>query len=153
MLGFELDAYGYPGTYRFNYKCWTEGSLWLLKQALIRSGNVVVDKTDTADAIDAVEGGFDKIKELKIDNICALSFDFDLYVSGDFSFFMQFRRNKNSWVTRNELIRKIGRGAYDMGSNVAIAMCEAIEGFATQSLAAGDPRSSPNRQLDLRIWL
>jgi hypothetical protein len=128
MIGFNLEACSSDGFY-WNKGGWTEGDLWLAKQALAKSENKVAGWSANEALIDAIEGQFTKIKELKFDAAVAGTPKFELRVSNSFNFSYTFDPKKSAEMKRFELALKIARCANDMGDQVALALFECIEKY------------------------
>ena len=129
MLGFKLEACSSEG-FAYNIRRWTEGSLWLLKVAIQGSGNKPTIGANKA-LINSIEGEFEKMKEIKLDEVVAANMNFELCVLGDFNFKYTFRADRSSELKRYELARKIAQCPNDMLDQVALALFEAISSYQT----------------------
>jgi hypothetical protein len=127
MIGYSLSATGNHG-FKFNKDGWSEGSLWLLKTAMDRSGNEAVGHIGAHEAlIDAIEGQFTKLRQLKFDKVAdGARMNYDLNVFGDFIFSFKFREGKDAAVTRYQLAKKIASSGNEMGDQVALTFFECI---------------------------
>jgi len=142
MIGYSLSATGNHG-FKFNKDGWTEGSLWLLKTAMDKSGNEAVGHIGSHEAlIDAIEGQFSKMRELKFDKVAdGARMNYNLIVYGDFSFTFHFREGKNADSTRYQLAKQIADCNNEMGDQVALTFFECILEYQRHymlSCATGD---------------
>ena len=151
MIGFKLTAKGVVSEantqiserFQFEEEKWTEGDMTILRAAQIASGLV---RTNPANAPSLVttpsrmQGGifgavpekhFAKIKQAKLEQVCALNWDCTLWVSGDFLFTFPFQPHDNAGNRFQRLISLIKVQKEDMGDQVLISVADAILGFAT----------------------
>ncbi|MBX7174175.1 MAG: hypothetical protein K1X72_24595 [Pyrinomonadaceae bacterium] len=134
MIGFKLEAYG-TGGFAYNQSRWTEGDLWLAKAALKASKNKVANIGANKALIDAIEGNFTTIKNLKFDAAVTDTPTFTLHVYKDFNFTYKFEPGiKTPELMRYELAQKIANCYNDMGDQVALALFESIECFKVHYL-------------------
>lgn len=138
QIGFTLNAcsMGNP-VFNFNVSRWTEGSLWLAKNAINKSKNKVASIGANEALIDAIEGQFKKLKEIKFDVAVADTPDFTLNVFQDFQFSYRFDPKKSTEMRRFELAQKIASCKNDMGDQVALALFEAIDAYKVHYLSQG----------------
>lgn len=130
QIGFTLDACskGNP-VFGFSITRWTEGDLWLAKTAMKMSKNKVASMGANKALIDAVEGSFTTLKDIKFDVAVADAPDFTLTVFQDFNFTYRFDPKKSAELKRFELASRIASCSNDMGDQVALALFEAIEAY------------------------
>jgi hypothetical protein len=143
MIGFTLKGHD---NYGFYYYCsrWTEGSLWLAKQALSKSKNKVAALNMNEALIDAIEGQFKKLKELKFEDAVNNTPEFVLQVFNDFNFSYKFDPKKSPEVRRFELLQKIASCKNDMGDQVALALFECIENYKAHYVFKGLDKQKNN---------
>ena len=135
QIGFTLEACSSEG-FSYSQSRWTEGSLWLAKSAIDKSKNKVASIGANEALIDAIEGEFKKIKELKFDSAVADTPRYELCVFQDFNFKYTFEpKKKSAALMRYELARKIAACSNDMGDQVALALFECIEAYKVHYLA------------------
>ena len=137
QIGFTLEgcSVGNP-IFNFFITRWTEGDLWLAKTALKMSKNKVANVGGANKAlIDAIEGQFTKLKEIKFDTAIADTPDFTLNVFQDFNFSYRFDPKKSAETRRFELANKIANCKNEMGDQVALALFECIEAYKAHYLS------------------
>ena len=150
MIGFELEACSSEG-FNFRLSRWTEGSLWLAKAAIKGSQNKAASVGANKALVDAIEGEFTKMKEIKFDLAVSDTPEFDLNVYQDFTFSYKFSRSKSSEIMRYELARKIAACSNDMGDQVALALFECIEAYKTHFISKG--LDSKYKYNFLNVWI
>jgi hypothetical protein len=126
MIGYTLDAIS-PSGFKASRSGWSEGSLWLLKPAIAASHY----KTPGMAVTDAIEGKFEKMRELRFDEVAVSGMDYRLMVSiinGSF-FTYDFESDKETDIIRFELARKIANLKEKIRDQVALAMFETIIEF------------------------
>ncbi len=99
IIGFKLEACSSNG-FSYSQSRWTEGSLWLAKAAIKNSQNKVASVGANEALIDAIEGEFSKLKELRFYDAVADTPNFELCVFQDFNFRYKFETTKNSDLKR-----------------------------------------------------
>lgn len=150
MIGFNLEACSSEG-FSWSKSGWTEGDLWLAKQALAKSKNKVAGWSANEALIDAIEGQFTKLKELKFDAAVSDTPKFDLNVYNSFNFSYTFDPKKSDSLMRFELAAKIARCSNDMGDQVALALFECIEKYKVHYLSKDlETKYSSNF---LNVWI
>ena len=127
MIGFTIYAYG-SGGYVFDRSSWTEGSLLLLKLALMAARDKGTKITSKAPK-KAMEKTFEKLKESYFDAICGYGWDFTLWVGGSFNFKYKFRSDASFERTRKELLQVITSQKEKMRDQVLIYFCAAIRNY------------------------
>ena len=149
MIGFKLEACSSEG-FSYSQTKWSEGDLWLAKEALGKSKNKVAGWSANEALIEAIEGQFTKMKELKFDSAVSNTPKFELCVFKDFNFKYTFDPNRSASVMRYELAKKIAACANEMGDQVALALFECIEAFKVHYLSKG--KSKENYSF-LNVWI
>lgn len=150
MIGFFLKAKG-SGSFSWSKGGWSEGDLWLAKQALAKSENKVAGWSANEALIDAIEGQFAKIKELKFDAAVADTPKYELNVHKSFVFSYTFDPvNKSAEIMRLELAKKIARCYNEMGDQVALALFECIGLFKVHYMSNALYTNSNNY---LNVWI
>ncbi len=150
MIGFKIEACSSEG-FSFNLVRWTEGSLWLAKSAIKNSQNKVASIGASEALIDAIEGEFTKMKEIKFDLAVADTPQFELNVYQDFNFSYTFDPAKSVEIRRFELALKIARCSNTMGDQVALALFECIEAYKVHYLSKG--LGSKYNYNFLNVWI
>ena len=79
--------------------------------------------------IDAIEGNFAKLKEIKFDTAIADTLEFTLNVFPDFNFSYKFDPKKTPEMRRLELAQRIAGCPNEMGDQVALALFECIDAW------------------------
>jgi hypothetical protein len=150
MIGFKLEACSSEG-FSYNISRWTEGSLWLAKTAIEKSGNKIASVSANEALIDAIEGEFAKMKEIKFDLAVSDTPKFELNVYQDFTFSYTFDPKKSAEIMRFELARKIAHCSNEMGDQVALALFECIQAYKVHYLSKG--LGSKYNHNFLNVWI
>ncbi len=149
QIGFTMEACS-SGGFNFSRSRWTEGDLWLAKQALAKSKNKIAGWSANEALIEAIEGQFTKMKELKFDAAVSDTPEFELCVFQDFNFKYKFDPKRSSSIMRFELAQKIASCKNEMGDQVALALFECIEEYKVHYLSKGLSRENYNF---LNVWI
>jgi hypothetical protein len=150
MIGFELEACSCEG-FSYSQTRWTEGDLWLAKAALEHSQNKVASIGANEALIDAIEGQFAKIKELKFEDAVADTPEYELCVFQDFNFKYRLDPTKSAALRRWELALKIVRCKNVMGDQVALALFECMNAYKTHYISKG--LGSKYNYNFLNVWI
>ncbi len=149
MIGFKLEACSSKG-FSYNQSRWSEGDLWLAKQALSKSKNKIAGWSANEALIEAIEGQFTKIKELKFDSAVSDTPKFELCVFNDFNFKYTFDPKKSAELMRFELAQKIANCKNDMGDQIALALFECISAYKVHYLSKSKHTENYNF---LNVWI
>ena len=99
----------------------------MAKTAMKMSKNKTASVGANKALIDAIEGNFAKLKEIKFDTAIADTPEFTLNVFPDFNFSYKFDPKKTPEMRRLELAQRIAGCPNEMGDQVALALFECIE--------------------------
>lgn len=149
QIGFTLEASSNKG-FNYSQSRWSEGDLWLAKQALAKSKNKVSGWSANEALIDAIEGEFAKMKELKFDSAVSDTPRFELSVFNDFNFKYTFDPKKSAELMRFELAQKIAACKNEMGDQVALALFECISAYKTHYVSNAKWQDGYNF---LNVWI
>ncbi len=142
MIGFKLKATG-SNAYRYSAGGWTEGSLIGIQILLKLTSPVAQAKspmlsTGQNKALKGIEASFKRMAQSMFDRVCGQGFAFTLFVSGDFDFKYYFDPDKSPEQIRSELMHVLASQTDDIGDQVMIRFCEAINGFILHNFDSND---------------
>jgi hypothetical protein len=149
MIGFELSATGSNG-FRHKSGAWTEGSLVALKIVLSAPKvNPPGFGGTRRGMIGSIEASFAKIADALLNRVCSMGADFILFVTGDMKFKYVFDSAKSSDQVRSEFLHAIASTREEIGDQVMIHICRAIELFIMHNFDRMGEKLILNMEIDL----
>jgi hypothetical protein len=99
--------------------------------------------------IGSIEASFAKIADALLNRVCAMGADFTSFVTGDMKFKYVFDISKSSDQIRSELLHAIASTREEIGDQVIIHICKAIEMFILHNFDRTGEKLILNMEIDL----